>query len=81
MFCSKCGTKALDSADFCQNCGAKLIKNEVKNSPTEDIQPNAIQNQGAVPVAAVPASGNSTYSHAKNEKPAKKKSKKRFFMI
>lgn len=25
MFCSKCGTKALDNAVFCQKCGAKLI--------------------------------------------------------
>lgn len=25
MFCSKCGTKALDGAEFCQKCGAKLI--------------------------------------------------------
>lgn len=25
MFCSKCGTKALDSAVFCQKCGEKLI--------------------------------------------------------
>lgn len=25
MFCSKCGTKALDGALFCQKCGAKLI--------------------------------------------------------
>ena len=25
MFCPKCGTKALDDAEFCQKCGAKLI--------------------------------------------------------
>lgn len=25
MFCPKCGTKALDGAEFCQKCGAKLI--------------------------------------------------------
>lgn len=24
MFCSKCGTKAIEGAAFCQNCGAKL---------------------------------------------------------
>ncbi len=26
MFCSKCGTKAIDGAAFCQKCGAKLIQ-------------------------------------------------------
>lgn len=31
MFCPKCGTKALDGAEFCQKCGAKLIV----DAPTE----------------------------------------------
>lgn len=25
MFCSKCGAKVIEGADFCQKCGAKLI--------------------------------------------------------
>jgi len=28
MFCSKCGTKAIEGADFCQKCGSKLIKDQ-----------------------------------------------------
>lgn len=30
MFCSKCGAKALDGAEFCQKCGEKLINDVVK---------------------------------------------------
>lgn len=26
MFCPKCGTKAIEGADFCQKCGTKLVK-------------------------------------------------------
>ena len=25
MFCPKCGTKALEGAEFCQKCGAKIV--------------------------------------------------------
>lgn len=28
MFCPKCGTKAIEGADFCQKCGFKLIKDQ-----------------------------------------------------
>lgn len=28
MYCSKCGTKAIDGAVFCQKCGAELIQND-----------------------------------------------------
>lgn len=30
MFCPKCGTKSLDGATFCQECGAKLIVNDAE---------------------------------------------------
>lgn len=30
MYCSKCGTKAIDGAAFCQKCGAKLIPDNAK---------------------------------------------------
>lgn len=81
MFCHKCGAKAIDGAEFCQKCGAKLINNGTAKSAAEDIRYDTVPNQGAVPVAAVPASENSTYAHVKNEKPVKNKSKKRFFII
>lgn len=35
MFCPKCGTKALDGAEFCQKCGAKLILD------SDSVQPSA----------------------------------------
>ena len=35
MFCPKCGTKALDGAEFCQKCGAKLILD------SDGVQPSA----------------------------------------
>ena len=36
MFCPKCGTKAIEGADFCQKCGAKLVKDEsTKSVPAE----------------------------------------------
>ena len=33
VFCHKCGTKAIEGAQFCQKCGAKLINDDEKQSP------------------------------------------------
>ncbi len=35
MFCPNCGTKALDNAEFCQSCGAKLIGDAVDRKQPE----------------------------------------------
>lgn len=35
MFCPNCGTKALDNAEFCQSCGAKLIVDAVEKKQPE----------------------------------------------
>lgn len=48
MFCTKCGTKALDGALFCQKCGAKLI---VDTSAAQTV-PEALAVQ---PMSEVPA--------------------------
>ncbi len=73
MFCPKCGTKAIDGAEFCQKCGTKLITDEpVKPSaemPSVDSvqptnpsqQPNPVQPPDPSPV---------------NQTPKKKKSKR-----
>lgn len=45
MFCSKCGTKAIDGADFCQKCGARLVKDDsVSPVPETSPQKNTIPN-------------------------------------
>lgn len=42
MFCPKCGTKAIEGADFCQKCGARLIKNgPIRSVPVESSGSNA----------------------------------------
>lgn len=42
MFCPKCGTKAIEGADFCQKCGARLIKDEpTRSAPIESSGPSA----------------------------------------
>ena len=33
VFCHKCGTKAIEGAQFCQKCGAKLINDDEKQPP------------------------------------------------
>lgn len=49
MFCSKCGTKALDGALFCQKCGAKLI---VDTSAAQTVpEAPAVQPMSEVPAA------------------------------
>ncbi|MDE7245137.1 MAG: zinc-ribbon domain-containing protein, partial [Oscillospiraceae bacterium] len=48
MFCSKCGTKALDGAEFCQKCGARLIADApAKQSATP--QANPVQQLNPIP--------------------------------
>lgn len=37
MFCSKCGTKIADSANYCQNCGAKIISGNTEENNERDI--------------------------------------------
>ena len=38
MFCIKCGNKALEEAEFCPKCGAKIINDEsVKQPPVEPV--------------------------------------------
>lgn len=46
MFCPKCGTKAIEGAEFCQKCGAKLITDSaVQPTPISPVQ--HIQSQSA----------------------------------
>lgn len=43
MFCEKCGTKLPDTADFCTNCGANIVKNAKiaeQNIPDTEIKLN-----------------------------------------
>lgn len=37
MFCSKCGTKAIEGAAFCQKCGARLIKDDTEKQVSADL--------------------------------------------
>lgn len=50
MYCPKCGTKALDGAGFCQNCGIKLNADTpaVQSAPIL-IPDNQIHQSGVVP--------------------------------
>lgn len=66
MFCRKCGSKVIDGAEFCQKCGAKIIKNEAAENSAEDIRYDTAPSKGAVPVAAVSASGNSINVNTQN---------------
>ena len=54
MFCSKCGSKALDEADFCSKCGAKLIKDESIQQPNEPVPTTPVKVEPTVS-ATVPA--------------------------
>lgn len=41
MFCQKCGTQAVDGAEFCQKCGARLVtdsKSPSMSTPTPGVQ-------------------------------------------
>lgn len=49
MYCSKCGTKAIDGALFCQKCGAKLVRDserEVTNQTST--KANTETNSGTI---------------------------------
>jgi uncharacterized membrane protein YvbJ len=39
-FCSHCGTKLSDEANFCPNCGTKTLKGEKENAkyPTDELR-------------------------------------------
>lgn len=32
LFCSECGTKNIEAAAFCKNCGAKIIKRDLSET-------------------------------------------------
>lgn len=62
MFCSKCGTKAIDGAVFCQKCGAKLIQSHgEKREPF----PVSIQEPAA---KSIPSEGTSSEPEQKSAK-------------
>lgn len=61
MYCSKCGTKAIDGALFCQKCGAKLVRDnggeqgqrtivqqESKEAPIPSVEPISRSEQKSV---------------------------------
>lgn len=43
MFCSNCGKKVAEGANFCKKCGAKIIKPGEFITPSEDVQPVEVQ--------------------------------------
>lgn len=45
MFCSKCGTKAIEGATFCQECGVPLEIDDRKESNTQPNNDGITQNQ------------------------------------
>lgn len=54
MFCSKCGTKALDGAEFCQKCGAKLIVDASVIQSTPETHSNSAFRLGGTPAEVSP---------------------------
>lgn len=64
MYCSKCGTKAIEGAVFCQKCGAKLIQNhrEAQEPVTVSVQESAKK-----PAASVRAGSESEQKSAKDD--------------
>ena len=39
MFCTECGTKSLEGADFCQKCGAKRVRTDTRQPASETTTP------------------------------------------
>ena len=64
MYCSKCGTKAIEGAVFCRKCGAKLIQNhrEAQEPVTVSVQESAKK-----PAASVRAGSESEQKSAKDD--------------
>lgn len=64
MYCSKCGTKAIEGAAFCQKCGAKLIQNhrEAQEPVTVSVQESVKK-----PAASVRAGSESEQKSAKDD--------------
>ena len=56
MYCSKCGTKAIDGAAFCQKCGAKLIQDhrEVQESVSVSVQESVKMSAASVGTSSEP---------------------------
>lgn len=52
MFCPKCGTKAIEGAEFCQKCGAKLIVDNPVEQPVETPQSNPVQQSAPASINA-----------------------------
>lgn len=56
MFCRKCGTKNVDGAKFCINCGAELASPQPTPQPGAPVPPQATVPQAApVPPAGAPS--------------------------
>lgn len=55
MYCSKCGTKAIDDAAFCQKCGAKLIRDneEVQEPVSVSVQESVKRSAASVGISSV----------------------------
>lgn len=66
MFCSKCGTKAIDGAVFCPKCGAKLIQD---NSKEREPVPLPEQESGEMPIPTVKITPESVQKLIKEEEP------------
>lgn len=54
MFCSKCGTQALDGATFCQKCGAKLMIGDTEQQAAAPAPAGQVQSQANNPQSNIP---------------------------
>lgn len=74
IFCHKCGTKAIDDADFCQKCGARLIKSDAAQASDISAKSETVMQKESEPLVN-PVSVTKVNECAIEEKPATKKTK------
>lgn len=78
MFCQKCGSKAIEGAEFCQKCGTRLIKSDTETTQSANMP---TKSEPVAEKASEPFKGTASVTKVTpnecvtEEKPIKKKSK------
>ena len=74
MFCRKCGAQLSDDAEFCANCGCKVISQlsepkQEKDLTAKEVSADGIEAEGSESVTSKQNRGDSVSAPKLNEKP------------